>query len=71
MHSYACVSVYPERYGPGALSEEGRFGCLFNFSSGGRAVGADLNENTDEPPATSSQSLDEPQMCVFVNFLQV
>lgn len=38
-----CVSVYPERYSPGALSDEGRFVCLFRVSTGG-AIHAGLRE---------------------------
>ena len=33
-----CVCVYPERYSPGALSDECRFGRLFKVAVGGRAI---------------------------------
>lgn len=34
-----CVCVYPERYSPGALSDERRFGRLFKVAVGGRVIG--------------------------------
>lgn len=48
VHECISLCVYPERYGPGALSGEGRFGCFFNRPISWRTIQTGLRWNTND-----------------------